>query len=380
VTRPDAPSGELTGCLVRDEQDFAALAPEWTALAREAPAPSAAHTFPYAWDAWRLISRPRGGELHCIALRRGRQLVCVWPFEVLRKRGLRIAYPLGAGAHEEYGGPLLVEDADGDAVAARAFAEAKRLADAIRLYRLPAGGRMATVVEADRMPKHRTRIVCPVVSLSAFPEWDAWLELRSANFRQSLRRKRRRLGSVGDLRFERLENPVDVGRFVDWLFDRKSELVQELGAARSWVQRPETRAFFVSQITGRCEGGSVVALALELDGTAVAGCICLVSPSRMEYLVTGYDDARFGAFSPGHLLVEDCARWAIHRGLDLDLGIGEADYKLRWADRREEYTTYVVATSWAGCAEVAFAYLRTAREPLRARAAAWRHGRSPRHR
>jgi len=92
---------------------------------------------------------------------------------VRSKRGLRVAYPLSAGAHEEYGGPLLLEDADADVVAARALAEARRLADAIRIYRLPAGGRIAAAVEVDRSPKHRTRIVCPVVGLSAFPGWDA---------------------------------------------------------------------------------------------------------------------------------------------------------------------------------------------------------------
>jgi len=383
LTPPAAPASDLTTSIVRGEEAFAALAPEWTALADAAPAPSAAHTFSYAWDAWRFVSRPRGGALCCVSVRRGGRLIGVWPFEVRSKRGLRVAYPLSAGAHEEYGGPLLLEDADADVVAARALVEARRLADAIRIYRLPTGGRIAAAVEADRSPKHRTRIVCPIVGLSAFPGWDAWLARQSGNFRNELRRKRRRLGSGAELRSERVRGTSHVERFVAWLFERKSELVAQLGTPDSWVRRPETQAFFVSQLAGGDgEGSPVVALALERDGAFVAGCICLVSQHRMEYLVTGYD-ARFAGFSPGFLLVEDCARWAMDRRLDLDLGIAEAAYKLRWADRCEEYSSYVLASSWGGCTEVAVAHLRSAREPLRAHAAAWRRllgrtGRAPR--
>src|SRR5215470_7791111 len=102
-------SGDLA-CFIVGEDRFTTLAADWTALAHEAPACSAAHTFGYAWDAWRFIAKARGGELRCVTLWRGRRLVCVWPFHVLRKRGIRVAYPLGVGAHEEQGEPLLIED------------------------------------------------------------------------------------------------------------------------------------------------------------------------------------------------------------------------------------------------------------------------------
>ncbi len=74
----------------------------------------------------------------------------------------------------------------------------------------------------------------------------------------------------------------------------------------SWISDPNVIDFY-NLVLGRPETG-VLGFSLDLDDRPIAGCICLVSASRMEFYVVAYDPAFFACLSLGNLLIEDLVR------------------------------------------------------------------------
>jgi CelD/BcsL family acetyltransferase involved in cellulose biosynthesis len=365
----DARAAQLAVSLVADPAKFLALQADWDELFRNAAAGSAAQRFAYARTGWEQVASP-AGELRIIVVRRGATLVGLWPLYVRQEGRVFVARHLGAGADEEYAGPLIRDGEDEAAVASAAFERAKTLADVLRIYNLRRPSPVTRMIEADPAPQDRQLLWSPIVNLGGVADFEAWLRKKSRNFRHALRNRRRRLAALGEVRFAALTPGDDVPGFVDWLLRWKLALVDGRGVAESWVRRPQSRAFYEAILRQPSEETGVAAFIVTLDGKTISGGVCLIA-GVMEYCITGYD-AAYAVYSPGSQLVEGLVGTAIQRGVDFDFRLTQDDHKRRWMDREEERATYVLATTPRGVPTVIAAKLRRRLISVRTRLGALR--------
>jgi CelD/BcsL family acetyltransferase involved in cellulose biosynthesis len=342
---------DLVVGVVSEPAQFRVLEPAWRELLQYVASYSAAQGFPYVQVAWEQIEK-LGGELKIVTVRRGQNLVAVWPLYSRSENGRVVARHLGCGSNEEYSGPLIRDDEDADQIAARAFELAKTLADILEIYGLRWPSPLAKVIAESRVFEDHHFVQSPVTTLRGFDTFEGWLASKSSNFRAQVRTRRKRLSALGDLRFTALGPEADIKGFVDWLMARKLELVNALGVGESWVRGTQSRDFFEAILRRPSSETGVWGFALTLNGKTIAGAICTIS-DVLEYCITAYDDA-YARYSPGSQIVEGLARRAITLGVDLDFRIMTDDHKRRWCDRWEPRATYVIATKMRGIPTVLF--------------------------
>ena len=208
--------------------------------------------------------------------------------------------------------------ADDPAAAATAFVEYLRQRsdwDLLRLIDSPADGRAAALLMAAaraRLPaghwisQHSPYRLLP----SSWAEFEDSLHRR---FRSSLRRRRRRLAELGELRIERyVGGPELAARLEEGFALEACGWKGRAGTAIS--QHPATLAFYRELATRKAAEGQLALWFLRLDDRAIAFDFTLEYRGRLLLLKTAYDE-RHAACSPGQLLLEDELRDAIERGL-----------------------------------------------------------------
>jgi len=329
--------------IVSDPNALAGHRRAWDSLVETVPAFTGAQTFAYMEAGWR--NRGTDAEsLNVILAYAGSTLIAAWPLHVVRFKGLRIARHLGCGGREEYAEPLIA-DVPERAEAARAiYAAASGLADVLEVHNLSAGSPIRPLIEAERRPLFRTPMSSPTIASANAGSLEAWVAGKSKSFRSGLRQDRKRLTAQGVVQFREVD-AAGSAAFVDWVFARKRQWLDEQGIGANWLRNDGAAQFFGS-LVGR-EGSGVQGFVLELDGRPVAGCICLLSAASVEFYVTAMEPA-YAAYSPGNLLIEDLLRWSIERRLDFDFRLTREAYKLRWSDSNLSLTTYYLACAGRG--------------------------------
>ena len=184
----------------------------------------------------------------------------------------------------------------------------------------------------------------PIILLSGWANFGAWMGTRSKSFRTGLRYDRRRISAQGELIFREI-GQAGAGSFIDWLMAKKGRWLDDRRIKRNWLRESRTSDFYTALI-GLPRSG-VVAFVLELGGKAIAGCICLRSSATLEFYITAFDP-KLSAFSPGNLLIEDVATWCIARGLDFDFRLTHDPYKLRWSGVFREYEVFILGVTPVG--------------------------------
>lgn len=317
--------------------------PEWRALQQAAPAPIACDP-DWVGLAWtHVAARERGAELLILSARDAAgDLVLIWPLYRVREGGTVRIRHLGSGSKEEYAGPLLKDGAPAGHLLASALAELGRHGDVLEVYNLPQSAPWLAGLTRERACwTGATR--SPIISTSGFASGEEWRRGKSANFRQQIRAKRKRLEKLGTVR-SGVTSPEDIAAFVDWTFDQKAGWVQEHAIADSWIERPASRAFFKAAMADMPE--RVIGIDVRLDGKRVASVILFLA-DHSEFFVTTYDP-EFSAYSPGLLVLDAVVDHACEHELDVDLRLTTDSYKLRWADRFEDRRTLFIALTGSG--------------------------------
>jgi CelD/BcsL family acetyltransferase involved in cellulose biosynthesis len=338
----------------RTDDELRDLRTAWEVLAERVTPLSPTQTFRFAEAAWLNMRRTSSTRLAVITVRRGEELLLVWPLFTERKRYLTEAAHLGFGAEEEYGDPLMVDDGYAAGVAALAIDAAAGLAaDILLVSNVLPDSTFAIALKGYRAIKRHEVHFCYRVELRDHADFASWIATKSKSFRQGLRYDRRRLSQAGALRSGQTEGAAEASELVAWLFDIKRAWLDARGILESWIRGREAEAQFVALLSAPESGGAgerdVHGFTLRLDGRIVAGCLCLLSEQRLEYFITGYDPA-FASYSPGNLLIEDCVAWAITRHVDFDFRMMPSAYKARWAGRLDRVHRYRLATSPMGSA------------------------------
>jgi CelD/BcsL family acetyltransferase involved in cellulose biosynthesis len=318
--------------VISDAAELAAISDGWDALAVAAGRPMAGPAWGVAW----LRHGGGDGDVRVAVAERDGRVVGVAPYvAATRRSGVRELRPVGHGAHRI--GPVAAPEelpAVGRELA-RALAAAEPGADVVAFEAVDADSPWPDLFAdgwASRRPvvhwDGATTLSAPAITLS--PDgFDAWLAGKSPNFRQQVRRLRRRIASAGgSFRVSATEAELE----------RDLAAFEELHHGR-WAGRGGTALMLRSYRELLLDCGRALLPAerfrlwvLTLDGRVVSAQIFLAAGDQVAYFNGGFDE-RVGDLKPGLMTIVAAVEDAFRRGeRRMDLGGGALPYKLRLAD------------------------------------------------
>ena len=172
---------------------------------------------------------------------------------------------------------------------------------------------------------------------------EAYLDGLPKKIRYELRRRKRRLAEMGEVR---IEIGTDVSNF-----DRHMELYYEV-RAKSWKSAESDREFLVEARRMAAEKGWLRCGFLLLDDEPIAAQIRIVS-NGIVYCMEALHDEAFNKFGPGHILRSELIRHFIdvEAVTEIDQGRGDNSYKKYWSPLgkvRERKGVTIFNDSWRG--------------------------------
>lgn len=322
-------SPQLDTEILSDAAAVDRIASDWDALALSAGKPYCAPGWLMPW--WGNVA-PAGALLRVVVAREEGRVSGVAPYALMPWRaGLWRATLLATDLSSRVE-PL------GDPTALRALAAAAdELAPQparVDLAGLPSDSLWPGLVGTGHgRPSWHQRIVevpAPTVAvdLDSLPDW---LGTRSSNFRQQMRRARRKLDEAGGV-FRLAVSAEEIERDLEH-FERLHRARWDWRGGSDSI-RPGARAMLAE--AGRQMGSERFRLmSLELDGTVIGSQLFLAAGGEMTYWNGGFDD-RFAAFKPSLIGLVEAIRIAIEEGYSrFDLGPGDQGYKARFSDSHD---------------------------------------------
>ena len=324
-------------------EDVSALRPfvaRWDELAVESARPYCSPAWILAW--WRHVAPPEGVPRFVVVFD-GSEVVGVGPFFFEERRRCPTRYRLMAASLATPVEPLARKEREGHVAAAlaQALATARPRAQIISFE--GTSGQMAwpnRIVEmwpeAVGRPwvyRDYTRIV-PTMELS-LSSVEEWFQSKSRNFRQQMRRSRRKLEDQG-ARFKVVDaletTPEDIDVFSSlhrsrWEDRGGSEVITESVTA------------MLKEVAAEMAGSLRFRLSvIEIRGKTISSHLFLAAGGRVSYWLGGFDET-WASYHPGQIAILAAIEHAWRSGDDrVDLGYGDQEYKARFADESEEVT------------------------------------------
>ncbi|HET8672401.1 MAG TPA: GNAT family N-acetyltransferase [Thermoleophilaceae bacterium] len=326
-----ATTGRLAATVIAEPADLEPWLERWDALSLELAAPFSGPAWLLGW--WRHAA---GGtrELRTVVVSEGDELVGIAPtFAQIGPLGLAEYRLLGAGASHRIG-PLAVPGREGEVAeaAARALNDARPRLSSLVLEGLDAASPWPQLLRAAwpgaTRPRRHVGLVLTAPALEIQGDFDAWLGTRSSNFRQQMRRQRRRLEERG-ARIAMAESPEETRRCLEALFalhrlrfeskEEHSDLTpgieEHLREAATALPPERFRLWGV-----------------EVAGEYVAAQLHVAAGGHLSYWNGGFDPA-WERYKPSLVTLFAVLEDAFRRGdRRFDLGGGDQPYKWRFAD------------------------------------------------
>jgi CelD/BcsL family acetyltransferase involved in cellulose biosynthesis len=350
--------------ILSDVDALDAIAGDWDALAVELGRPLATPAWQIAW--WRNVAPP-SAALAVVAVRDGHALAGIAPFFVERYGGLTRARMTATGVSVR-NDILARRGAEPDVASAiaEAFQAGPVRPDFLSLegvYGRPAWARGLASAWSRADAYLEWRMPGPVLSMDG-RTYEGWFASRSRNFRQQMRRDRRRVEQAG-------------GRF---RMTTAEELPRDLAAfARLYRARWGDRggsaplsAGIVAMLTETAERQNLTERfqlwSLEIDGEIVSSHLFLAAGGEVSYWLGGFDE-RWSHVRPSIQTILVALEHAWSQGARrMDLGAGGQAYKYRFAEGDEPAEWWnVVPAGPRRVRATAFALGRRARKEVGAR-------------
>jgi CelD/BcsL family acetyltransferase involved in cellulose biosynthesis len=310
------------------------LYPEWDALALAGGQPQMAPAWVLAW--WRHLA-PADALPRAVAVRDRDELVGLAPFFIEAGRRGRVDYRLPSIRISARLQPLAVPGREWEVAAAIAAAldSAIPRPDLIALEGGPLASHWPTALRdgwpgAIRPALRQYHVHgCPTVSLREQSFAD-WMAAKSSNFRGQMRRLRRQFDAAGGIARTSMPETLalDIGQFVRMHASRWE------GRGESNLLAYGDRLAPMLDDAGRrlLDSERFQLRLLEIDGEPISAQLFLLAGGSALYMNGGWDE-RFAQYKPSMLGILGMIEDAFARGYrQLDLGLGEQPYKLRFAD------------------------------------------------
>jgi CelD/BcsL family acetyltransferase involved in cellulose biosynthesis len=334
-------------------EEFRSMESEWNAFHAEAGG-TVFQGFPWLWTWWDVYGRRFGG-LYIITARVDGRLTAILPM-YLQSSGffpLRLTRLRLIGVYETYGeyqilvGRLHAHESERAIARHLSGTLINGDVDLISFFRFsPESASMDLLVQSLRIRELRSRFVSHVitrVTMDLPPTWEEYLNLLSANERQSLRRKMRFFESDG-VTLEKVTAP-DGSAFADYVRLHTSSWGER--NIRGYFSSPRFRTF-LERATGSLmpEGRARIYFLLK-DGVRFAAVHAFFVNGTCCFYLSGLDRKHpLSSRSPGKVLLAMVIREAIVEGCTVfDFQGGDEDYKFQLGGRG---TSFAKATFWRG--------------------------------
>ena len=303
----------------------------------------------YRWcDAWaRTVANPKHAEtVIAVAETKKCDLLFIMPFEIARISGLRALRWLGVD-HANYNFPPFAAKAangfDECDVSALLFAIADQLDD-------------VSAAVLTNQPHEWNGVPNPLARLphrpSANPGFGATLaadpelllqERVGSRTRSSMRRKEKRLKSLGNLKFGFCDATASSNKVLELYFDQKAQRFAEMGIQDIFAD-PCHRAFYRDLAAGSAPEGRLEMAYLKVGAETAATLGAIHHQGRTNMLVLSITNGETARWSPGLMLIKEALGKACLRGQKVyDFGLGGGPHKDMWCDHRIELFDNFVA-------------------------------------
>jgi CelD/BcsL family acetyltransferase involved in cellulose biosynthesis len=323
----------LTAQLIDDASALEAHGREWDRLAVDAGRPYCAPGWMLAW--WRAAA-PEHARLRAVVVCDGEQLAGVAPFWIDRAAPGLVRYRLLGAELSARVEPLAAAGRERDVAAAVADELASAEPGYLRFEGLSRESEWPELVAGawggGRAWLHRELpIPAPKVELGD-STFEAWFAGRSSNFRQQVRRKRRKLDSAGAV-FRRAgqdELERDLQAFARLHHERWD------WRGGSSALNPGIERMLLEAGRGLVDENRFRLYSIEIEGEIVSSHLFVAAGREVSYWNGGFD-ARWHAHSPSLHSILQALEEALELGEGrLDLGPGGQEYKYRLADGEDQ--------------------------------------------
>lgn len=286
-------------------------------------------------------------------------LMAVFPLYLAARRPLRILRFIGHGPADLLGPVHVPEErhAVGAALRSHLRSTSSRW-DLVLAQQVPVAGGWSDTLTGHVLRRERS----PLLRLR-WSTWDEYLATRSANFRQQVRRKGRRVTRSHSVRFRLTSNPDRLDHDLSCLFALHAA---RWGAAASAAFAPSRQAFHRDFARRALCRGWLRLWMMEVDDVPVAAWYGFRMGGVESYYQSGRDP-RWERESVGLILLAHTVRCALEDGMReyRFLRGGEA-YKDRFTDDEAETESFVLGSGFRGSVAVAAARRSAGRS--------WSHG------
>lgn len=305
-------------------RDFSA---EWDVLATAADAPFCAPVWALAWLKH---AAPAAAELRCILVTDDDGLVGIAPFYVNRSERPPRLRMVGSGA-SLYMQPLARRGHEREVAAAiTACAATMEPRPSVLVFDGVKRGVWPDVL-AQAWPGGawtHTGLSMPAPYVVAPDGYDAWFASKSSNFRQQMRRDRRKLESAGAL--WSIATPETAGDLLHAFARLHHARWSEKGG--SGVLTPQVEAMLHDIASEWVASGRLRIHAIEIDGDAISVQLFVAGDRTLYYWLGGFDDAWADTRPSISSILAGIADGLASGLTTIDLGAGGQDYKYRLAD------------------------------------------------
>ncbi len=173
-------------------------------------------------------------------------------------------------------------------------------------------------------------------------EWsDDLSQFIGKSSRRSLKRKLKKLQSMGNVVFREPVTSEQKKTAIETLIEWKSEQLKQLGTAHIFQNR--NFRDLLAEAALKDESGMVRVFGMYLDGSPIALTLMLCRKNRWFLYQTAYTSEDPGKYSPGYLLLLHIMEEASGKNVPVfDFGWGNESYKARFATANQPlYRTYI---------------------------------------
>ncbi|MDH3232367.1 MAG: GNAT family N-acetyltransferase [Alphaproteobacteria bacterium] len=345
------PDEQIEFEIVRDNDALSALRDDWQRLWELSADSYYVLSFPVLWRAWTQVIAPLGNSLHIVVGRSGGRVVLIWP-AMIRAEKLhgfwRVAGWFGRDPID-YGEVLVEPTAQRDTWMEAALAQLVSApgVDFLALESVRGDSNVYGVLEGAC----RWQVAedpAPFIDLRGVANGDELEAKLPKRFRQSMRRRARRLEEIGPLKFEFEREPGRLEETIRWIVDRKREWIDERGIAEGHGLTDEHATSMIDIIRDGAKAGHALVSRLSVNDELIAADVSLLAGNRL-YSDYGSFDLGWGKYSPGSLLLRETIKWAVDNGVEIfDLARGPDDYKIKWSSGKIELTRYLIPCTLRG--------------------------------
>lgn len=320
--------------VLRSHEEIAAIAGEWSELEQR----SGVASF-FQSPAWSLLAHGIFRDFYgddfeplVVTVRRGRKLIAIAPLRVVRSGPVRVAVDL-TDPFGQYGGMLIAEDADSEAIVASILATLRSAAkiDGLSLRRVRVDSHAYLALMQHGFAAGAAD-AAPFVDLRRYPDFAAYHHTINAKSRKNLRNLRNRLARIAPVT-HRVVTGEDVWPVIDQSFEGRLSWLVEHGIPSMAFGHPAFSAMLAG-IRERAQRGELSLLAM--------GLYCGEDPVSLQwgfvhrdryYAYIAARNPAFDEYSPGRLHLEDIIRTCFERNIQIcDLLAPAARYKLTWTE------------------------------------------------